>query len=285
MNPELKFAHRVLLLRKQMGLSQAEFADKMRIGRSYLSQIEKGREPSGMLKDLFEHIESEWRAAASHAGPRAILKSAREAKGLTQAQLAKRVGYSLAVYQDIEDGRSGMGEKMAAKVAEVLGLDVSELTNGSDHPPSRDGMRGTFGAKPDVDLPPGMTAKYVPLLSMAQCGGMMAYDDTAYTHDGFLAFSPKDPRAFAVTLAGDSMVPRFEPGDVAIVYPSKPPRNGGVVIARLNEEHGGDVMMKLYQASGDSVTLSSYNPAYPPMTFPRSAFAWLYPVAQVTKEL
>lgn len=218
--------------------------------------------------------------------PRAKLRAAREAKGLSQAQLAKKVGYKDAsVYQDIEEGRSQMGEKMAIKIAKVLGVDVEELTNGSDHPTDRDGMRGTFGAVPNIGLPPGMTAKYVPLLSMAQCGTMMAYDDGAYAHDGFLAFNPQDPKAFAVTLAGDSMVPRFEPGDVAVVYPSKPPKNGCVVIARLNEDNGGDVMLKLYQSSGENVTLSSYNPAYPAMQFHRSAFAWIYPVAQVTKEL
>lgn len=221
-------------------------------------------------------------------GARSKLKAARLAAGLNVQQLAKAVGYSVATYQDIEDGRSQMGEKMAAKVARVLGIPVEDLTNGSDHPPERGGMAGTFGTTPEIVMGPGMEnarAKFVPLLSMAQCGAMMAYDDSAYDHSGFVCFNPQDPRAFAVKLAGDSMQPRFEPGDVAVIYPSKPPRNGGVVIAKLREEHGGDVMFKLYSSAGGAVTLTSYNPAYPPMTWPREAFAWIYPVAQVTKEL
>lgn len=225
---------------------------------------------------------------AGYGGARSKLKAARLAAGLNVQQLAKAVGYSVATYQDIEDGRSQMGEKMAAKVARVLGIPVEDLTNGSDHPPERGGMAGTFGTTPEIVMGPGMEnarAKFVPLLSMAQCGAMMAYDDTAYDHSGFVCFNPQDPRAFAVKLAGDSMQPKFDAGDVAVIYPSKPARNGGVVIAKLREEHGGDVMFKLYSSAGGAVTLTSYNPAYPPMTWPREAFAWVYPVAQVTKEL
>lgn len=273
-------------LRAKLGLSQELFAKLLGVSRNYVSMIEQGREPSGSLKLLIERMEDDADSGAEPASnPRDLLRQARERKGLTQAQFAKEMGYTLSIYQDIEDGRSGMGEKMARKAAALLGLDAEQLMSGSDHPPARSGPIGTFGAVPDLQLPPGMKAKYVPLLSMAQCGSMMAYDDTAYTHDGFLAINPQDAKSFAVTLAGDSMIPRFEPGDVALVSPSKAPRNGDVVIARLDEDHGGDVMLKLYQAARDEVTLSSYNPAYPPMTFSRGAFAWIYPIAMVSKIL
>jgi transcriptional regulator with XRE-family HTH domain len=226
------------------------------------------------------------KAASYITGPRAILKKAREEKGYTPEQLAKMIGYSkVSMYLDIEEGRSQMGEKMMIKAAKILGLDVSELMSGSDHPVERDSAKGTFGAVPDMQLPPGMKAKYVPLIAMAQCGPLMAWDDGGYTGEGYLAFNPADPRAFAVTLSGDSMIPRIEPGDVALIYPSKPPKNGCVVIARLNEDNGGDVMLKLYQSNGDRITLSSYNPAYPPMQYSRADFAWIYPVAKITKDL
>lgn len=220
-------------------------------------------------------------------GARSILKVAREAKGWTQQKFARMLGYSDAgTYIAIEEGRSQMGEKMAIKAAKLLGLDVSDLMDGSDHPIERGAAIGTFGAVPDIHLPPGMTAKYVPLIAMAQCGPNMAWDDGGYTHQGFLAFNPEDPKAFAVTLAGDSMMPRIEPGDVALIYPSQQPKNGKVVLARLNEDKGGDVLVKVYQANGDTITLSSYNHgAYPPMHFHRSDFAWIYPVAKITKDL
>lgn len=326
MHTEEDFSHKVVALRSRLGLNQADFAHRLGISRNYVSQLEQGREPGPSLRQLVELLDEQTQAGPSRGTaplmaaprkvsprdedidivggavaegsgiykigastqPRNLLREAREAKGLSQAALAKRVGYSLDVYQGIEEGGSRMGEKMARRVARELGIEVELLTGGADEPPSRDVPFGTFGAMPDIDLGPGMEggrAKYVPLLSWAECGTMSAFDDQAYTHDGFVAFNPPDGKAFAVRLSGDSMLPAFSEGDVAVVYPSQSPKNGGVVLARLNEDHGGDVMCKLYQARGSRVTLSSYNPAWPAMDFDRADFLWVYPVGTVTKVL
>lgn len=286
-------------------LTQAAMGEILGASGRYVGMIEsreKQVEESSSLAKLFAFMEANSVQSSSitpiqsvlsemprvYGGARSKLKAARLAAGLNVQQLAKAVGYSVATYQDIEDGRSHMGEKMAAKVARVLGIPVEDLTNGSDHPPERSATNGTFGTTPEIVMGPGMEgarAKFVPLLSMGQCGAMMVYDDSAYDHSGFVCFNPQDPKAFAVRLAGDSMKPKFDAGDVAVIYPSKPPRNGAVVTAKLRDEHGGDVMFKLYSTARDQVTLTSYNPAYPPMTWPCDAFAWIYPVAQVTKEL
>lgn len=283
-----------------MQLSQHEFALKLRITRNWLAQIEGGKQPSEALKDLFGYIEEQWQRqetpiesvittvkeeASSYGGGRAKLKKARLAKFPNLKDFCKATGYTELIYKQIEDGSSNMSRKMAEKVARVLDIDVSDLLDGSDHPPANGLHHGTVGETPSIEMPPGQKARFIPLLSMAQCGGMMAYDDSAYDHSGFVALNPKDGKAFALTLAGDSMTPDIRPGDTAIVYPSFPPRNGCVVIAKLNEENGSDVMLKLYQQSGNTVTLSSYNPAYPPMTFPRDAFQWIYPVSSVTRVL
>lgn len=297
MHRNLTFADRLLLLRREMKLSQTAFADLLHIGRSWMSQLEKGEEPSPMLVGLFEKIEREWREGRSagrttedHApyltGARAKLRHAREAKGLTQAQMAKQMGYSkVSTYIDIEEGRSQMGEKMARKAADLLGLDVSELMDGSDHPIDRTPSVGTFGAVPDIQMPPGMKAKFVPLISLAECGPDMVWTDDGYNGEGVLAIDCADPKAFAVKLSGDSMQPKYDAGDKAIVFPSAQPYNGDVVLAKLKEEHGGDVMIKLYQSSGGTVTLSSYNPVYKDIVWPRTAFAFIYPVDQILHSL
>jgi transcriptional regulator with XRE-family HTH domain len=296
-----KISTRVSRLREKLGLNQTELAKRLGISRNYLSMIELGREPSPTLAELIRLLERD----ADQARPdgwdtrggssiiedrprltgRALLKQAREAKGYALKDFAKKAGYSVEVYQNIEDGSANMGEKQARKVAALLDISADDLLAGADEPPASGGVFGTVGADPGLELPPGVKARYVPLLSWAQCGRMMAYDDTAYTHDGFLVFNPEDRKTFAVQLAGDSMPP-YGPGDTAIVYPSYPPRNGDFVIARLREDAGGDVMFKIYQASGDLVKLSSLNAAnYPPMDFQRHHFAWIYPVAQINKTL
>lgn len=298
-----------------MGLKQDAFADKIGISRAYLSQIETGREPSSTLQEVILKLEKQWRehensdsigvsesptesairsvgeASPDYGGARARLKAARIAKGMTMQQLCKEAGYSMLIYRQIEEGSSNMSRKMAKKVAKVLGVDVDDLLDGSDHPPTKGASYGTVGETPDIDLPPGQKARYVPLIGMARCGSlehgdMIAFDDGGYEHEGFLVSNPEDPNVFAVTLAGDSMMPVFAPGDVAVIYPNKPPRNGGIVLAKLNAEHGDGVMIKIYQQSGSQVTLSSYNAAsYPPVTWQRKDFAWIYRVASVFKAL
>jgi transcriptional regulator with XRE-family HTH domain len=291
------FSSRLADYRHRARLSQEQMGNLLGVTGKYVGMLERGDkevEESSTISRLLAHYEkaannptesdfptSVVRDAHSSHG-RGLLKAAREAKGLTQSQLAASVGYSLAVYQSIEDGHSNMSEKMAQRVAKALDVDVADLLNGSDHPPANGGHFGTVGATPDLHMPPGQKARFVPLLSMAQCGTMHAYSDDCYDHTGFLAMNP-EPQSFAVKLAGDSMAPRIEPGDVAVVNPGKTPRNGGLVLARLNDDHGGDVMLKLYQGTKDQVTLSSYNPAYPAMTHPRSSFAWIYPIASVTR--
>ena len=289
------FLQKLARYKELSGMSREEIGQKLGVTGRYIGMIERGEktvdESSAIsllldlrISDASRNIVPE-SPAEYITGARALLKRLREKNRLSVSELATAVGYSVPVYREIEEGRSNMSRKMAERVAKELGCDVTELLDGSDQPPSNGTHFGTFGETPPVNVPPGMKVKYVPLLSMAQCGTMSAYDDSAYTHDGFIAFNSEDAKAFAVKLAGDSMTPVFSPGDVAVIYPSKPPKNGGVVIAKLNEDNGSDVMVKLYQASGNNVILSSYNPAFPAITHPKTAFAWIYPVKSVTKVL
>ncbi len=253
--------------------------------QEYVEASRKNMQLAGMVGIAHDDGLSSTVRDEPHLKGRFLLKSAREKKGLSQKELAGAVGYSLGIYQNIEEGRSNMSRPMAERVARELEVSVDDLLAGCDEPPSNGGPYGTVGERPDIILPKGMKARFVPLLAMAQCGPNVIHMDEGYTHEGFLAFNPEDPQAFAVKLTGDSMQPVYGPGDVAIIYPSRPPRNGKVVIARLNDDHGGDVVFKLYQASRDQVTLSSYNPAYPPITHAREDFSWIYPVDSVNKKI
>lgn len=293
-----------------MGLNQSQMGQLLGVSRNYVSMIEAGRQPSKAVALLIEALlkEREEKTSLSEDyrspggaslmtfdepvyGARSKLRRLREEKGYSLADFAKAVGYSISLYQDIEDGRSNMGEKMILKAAPLLGISPAELMAGADEPPVRGVTEATMGTIPEVSLklPPELAAsgfsapkkaKVVPLLSWAQCGTAGAPDDAGYGHEGWVVFDPADAKTFAVRARGDSMVPRIEPGDVAIIYPTHQPRNGNVVLAKTRD---GDVMLKVYQGDRDKVTLSSYNPAHPPFTRPRSDFEWIYKVAQVSK--
>ncbi|MES2598629.1 MAG: LexA family transcriptional regulator [Verrucomicrobiota bacterium] len=287
------YSAKIIRYRKAKGLTQEAMGKLLGVTGKYVGMIErKEYTPSeGTLTNYIDMLVSQLdNPAQPDLGDpldglkgRFLLKAAREQKGMTPKELAQAVGYSLSIYQDIEGGRSNMGEKMAEKIAKLLGVAKHDLLDGADEPPTSGGAYATVGTKPDINLPPGSKARYVPLLSMAQCGTMGAYDDSAYDHTGFLVINPLDSKAFSVESAGESMMPVISPGDIVTVYPSRSPKNNCMVLARLNDDHGADVMIKLYQAAQDQVTLISYNPLFPPMTYPREAFSWIYPVAQVCK--
>lgn len=80
------------------------------------------------------------------------------------------------------------------------------------------------------------------------------------------------------------MEPKFPEGTIITVSPKHPPRNGQHVAARLN---GEGVFFKIFHHSGDNktVTLTSYNPAFPPMVYNRERFDWIYPVTDATQKL
>jgi len=55
-----------------------------------------------------------------------ILRSAREASGKTQMQVAKEIGKSEQVYQRYEYGKSEPAVRTAIRIADVLGVQTYE---------------------------------------------------------------------------------------------------------------------------------------------------------------
>ena len=209
---------------------------------------------------------------------------------MSPAETAKALGIEIGVYQAIEGGHGKCSERLIEKICALFpGLEKDDLMSGSDQPTRMmedSGRYGMTGQKPpEIDLPDGVTARYVPLISWAQAGTMSSFSDDGYQYEAHLAFNVTDRHAIAVQIRGDSMRPPYDEGDIVILYPSSEPRNGDLVVARLSDDAGGDVMFKIFTAQRGNITLSSYNPAYPPLTYSRSDFSWIYPAASVVKNL
>lgn len=73
------------------------------------------------------------------------------------------------------------------------------------------------------------------------------------------------PAAYAVFIAGTSMIPRYEPGEIAHVHPGRPIMPGAYVLVQRRPVHDGDpplaVVKRLVRRSGNKVTLAQLNPA------------------------
>lgn len=77
----------------------------------------------------------------------------------------------------------------------------------------------------------------------------------------------EDRDAYAVTVVGDSMWPRFRPGRRVAVSPRSPVAIGDDVIVRLRNESGeGDLVLlkELVKRTGEALELRQFNP---PVTF------------------
>jgi SOS-response transcriptional repressor LexA len=173
----------------------------------------------------------------------------------------------------------GSNEKQLRKLAAALKLSPEALMEGSDHPAVLGDHVATFGKTPEVRLTDNLTAKTIPLISMAQAGELRTYEDV-YDYEGVIAYAGKDPRAFAVRVRGESMLPEYGPGTIAIVYPSHRAKNDNLVIAKLSD---GSVLFKRVQFVDGEVIFHSINPNYPPMKYADREIAWMYPVGLTQK--
>ncbi|HEY1172930.1 MAG TPA: S24 family peptidase [Verrucomicrobiae bacterium] len=119
----------------------------------------------------------------------------------------------------------------------------------------------------------------VPVVSWASAGQGGDFADLSAQIDEYLNSDCQDPNAYALILEGDSMTPEFKSGDRVIFLPNEQPRNGDVVVARLEES--GDVLFKLYHTYGpnnEMVRLTSYNPVYPSLEYRRDQFRFIHPM-------
>lgn len=123
---------------------------------------------------------------------------------------------------------------------------------------------------------------FLPVVSWASAGRAHDYQNMQGFIDEDVRSTAKDPHCFALRVEGDSMEPRYFSGDLVVLDPHREPRSGNRVVARLKENEG--VLFKLYTVTGNDVTLSSYNPMYPPLKFKRSDFLWIYTVVELIRK-
>lgn len=214
------------------------------------------------------------------SGARGALRAAREKAGLSYSELAKRTGRRVDYLRALEEGVAPISEATAEAItAAIPGLAIDELTEGSDSPRIvGDGPTGTYGAKSELRLPPGMKGRYVPLLSKAEAGTWSPdHSDAGYEYTGVFALNVDDRRAFAIKVSGNSMEPELSEGDMVICSPSQQPHNGEAVVVRTK---GENVYIKYWHKKGDRVLLESANPLHKAIEYPFAEIAGAWPIVQ-----
>jgi phage repressor protein C with HTH and peptisase S24 domain len=126
----------------------------------------------------------------------------------------------------------------------------------------------------------------IPVRSWAQAGIGADFEELPLDWQRRVGTDCPDELAFAVEIQGDSMEPKFFPGDIAVLMPGYQPRNGSLVVARLE---GEGVVFKVFTVRDQTpmriCTFASYNPVFQPIDVPEGRVIWNYPVYQIIRQV
>ncbi len=125
--------------------------------------------------------------------------------------------------------------------------------------------------------PPPPNLRQIPVLSWAHAGEAGTYEQIAEHEQEQIFYDGNDPRAFVVIIEGESMLPKFVPGDRAIIAPSREPVSGNYVVIKLAND--GILIRLFHRVDSKTIRLISLNPdRYPDTILKNYQYRWCWPV-------
>lgn len=184
------------------------------------------------------------------------VKNARIKKGLTQEELAHKLGYkSRSSVNKIELERD-IPRSMIVKIAEILDVTPAYLM-GWEEPQSNE-------QKPNAQLLPSEYIRMIPCFESASAGfGTDAQNRVIDFVPLYIVNEHEAAETICITVRGDSMHPRIEDGDIVQVHKQDTAETGDIVVIL----DGDEAFVKRFIHGKNGVILESFNPAYPPMKF------------------
>lgn len=178
-----------------------------------------------------------------------LLKKCRKKQGISQAELAARLGVTQQAVGKWESGKSSPDPSTVARIAGILGT-------------TADYLLGLY--RPAADLSEtesrffgGYAESLIPVIGTVKAG----YGALAFEEDYGKEYARvKDPaNYFYLVVRGDSMEPRIQDGDLALVHRQPTLENGDLGVMVFGE---GEGTLKKYIQRGNAVILQPFNPAY-----------------------
>lgn len=204
------------------------------------------------------------------------------AADVTPTQLAKALRLSYQAVKKVLDGDSrAFNAENNSEAAQYLNISADWLATGRG--PRDRVSTGTFIREPTVEYHVVAAGKfhYVPVVGQGAGGAMpeRIWSDgdfpTGQTNEYAEVISP-DPHAFIIRVVGISMIPKFTPGDYALVEPGTEPDIEDDVLVRL--ANGQTMLKRLLSRRSGHIRLGSYNDDEI-LVFSKEEITWMYYVA------
>lgn len=236
-------------LRLEQGLSQEDLAKQTGYSdRSSIAKIEAGgvdltQSKIKLFADALGTTPIElmgWDEEEERPSFEEMLKQFRQRLGLSQAELAQRLGLGASTISMYEAGKRQPDFKTEEAIADFFGVDI-------------DTLRGRNKSKPE---------RTIPVYDRVAAGIPLEAIDNIVDYEEIPAHWVGEYAGFRVK--GDSMTPRIQEGDYLIVRKQSDADSGDIVIAFVN---GEDATVKKLIKQENGITLQPFNPAYEPMYF------------------
>lgn len=169
-----------------------------------------------------------------------IIRILRVNKGWTQAQLAQECGVHQTAVSQWECGRTQPDRDALAALSLAFGVTVDAL----------------LGSEP--------AHIRVPILGYVRAGAPLEAIENNLGYEEISAEMASHGEHFALTIRGESMLPRFCPGDTVIVRRQSEVGSGDIAVALID---GQDTTVKKVIKKGTSIMLVPLNPDYEPLVF------------------
>lgn len=205
----------------------------------------------------------------------ARLYEARTAAGLSQQALAKIVGMSQSTLADAETKQEG--SRYTVALASALKVRPEWLAEGIG--PMRSTEQETPSQEAHNGIPVSQTKVRQIWVIGRGAGGHMPeriWTDAGYPTgitDQHSDLASADPQAFLAEVIGQSMYPKYESRNFALVEPNAPIDLEDVVLVRLNS--GETLIKRLLSRRNGHITLGSYNDSAV-LEYAANDVSWMY---------
>jgi repressor LexA len=190
------------------------------------------------------------------------LKKYRKAKGITKAELSRRIGVSDVTVGHWENGKISPRMGKVEMIAEILGVSVDDLLLGVE--PNQYKNKLPKGAIPTTGR-----SDFVPLYGSIAAGMPLEMNPINEYIEIPASIAEAHPDAFLLRVSGDSMNKVIPSGAYALIEPCEEVQNGEIVAVIVN---GSDATLKRFYRLQNSIVLEpdSTEPTHTARTFSNS---------------